>query len=124
MNNHSTIRLLSAIAAGAMAVLAPVAIAPVASAQTDTVTSCTHPSWSDKDTATGSVTKDGTIMHTGPNADCPQVVLVHTSAVLEYDCYVLNSSGNTWTHVYARDTGLRGWIYDGYLNDGGSIKLC
>jgi hypothetical protein len=88
------------------------------------VATCTQPTWSNKDPGTGRPSSSGWVpVRTGPNSGCGVVVNVSSTNVLNYDCYTVNSAGNTWTHVRTA-TGRSGWIYDGHLDDGGSFYRC
>ena len=88
-------------------------------------------SWSNKDTATGqgiTIPSQGqyTIpMHTGIYGECPVKSNVSTGVKLRYDCYRRNSYGNTWTHLNLDGyPNVNGWVWDDYLNDGGSNVPC
>ncbi len=96
-----------------------------ASAADATANSCSSPSWHDADTSTGWGTKTGgTPMRSGPSVDCGQVLLLGYGELLDYDCYVQNGVGNTWSHVKIHNSATGGWVYDQNLNNGGSIRLC
>lgn len=84
--------------------------------------SCSH-SWSDKDGSTGRV-GSASPLRKGPHEGCDSITKVYPSAKLDYDCYMRNGVGNTWTHVRVVGTTAQGWIYDGNLPDGGSNKPC
>lgn len=106
-------RALAIVAAPILALAAMVVVAPSAAA------SCGGHSWSNRDPSVGS-TIGWVMFRTGPHASCSGFQVNRT---FNYDCYVFNESGNTWTHV--RATGLGGgWIYDGNLLDGGSNYIC
>lgn len=88
-------------------------------------------SWSNKDTATGqgiTIPSEGQYtfpLHTGIYGDCAVTWTVSTGIKLRYDCYRRNSYGNTWTHLNLDGhPEVRGWAYDKYLNDGGSVVPC
>jgi|GEM_PF-1335840 len=88
-------------------------------------------SWSNKDTATGqgiTIPSQGqyTIpMHNGIYGDCAVKSNVSTGIKLRYDCYRRNSYGNTWTHLNLDGyPNVNGWVWDNYLNDGGSLVPC
>ncbi|MFR9723701.1 SH3 domain-containing protein [Streptomyces sp. MS19] len=115
--------MLLAVGLGA----APVAVADVSAAAT-----CTHPSWSNKDSGVGRL-RDGlsrAALRTGPNEGCPLVngeyAYFHND--IYYHCYVRNSANNTWTHVRAYNRfdnkSINGWIWDGNLDDAGALKYC
>ncbi|HEV2886974.1 MAG TPA: hypothetical protein VGX49_08710 [Jatrophihabitans sp.] len=85
---------------------------------------CTHPGWSDKDPGSGTGNSSSTPVHTGPAGSCAVVATVGTAVVLHYHCYVVNSAGNTWTNVRIDGTNIDGWVWDSYLDDGGSFYHC
>jgi len=78
--------------------------------------------WSNKDT-TGGHTPQHSAIRSGPYSSCTEVLTTAIGAFFDYDCYVVNSLGNTWTHVHGDGQSL-GWIYDGNLDDGGSVHPC
>ncbi|MFV0131871.1 hypothetical protein ACLGIH_01095 [Streptomyces sp. HMX87] len=67
-----------------------------------------------------------TALRPGPYADCTPSISLPGGTQFTYDCYVSNRLGNTWTHgtAYYSSRYHKGWIYDGNLPDGGSLKLC
>jgi hypothetical protein len=86
-------------------------------------------SWSNKDpgggTGTGSAESPYTVpLHSGMYGDCRVTSRVSTGIKLWYHCYRRNSYGNTWTHVRIDGTDWKGWVWDEYLNDGGSYYPC
>jgi hypothetical protein len=105
-------RALAMVAAPILALAAMVVVAPSASAN------CGSHSSTNRDPTTGS-TIGWVMFRSGPHASCSGIQI---NRVVNYDCYVFNESGNTWTHV--RFDGRRGWIYDGNLLDGGSNYIC
>ncbi|WP_129840979.1 SH3 domain-containing protein [Streptomyces sp. RFCAC02] len=104
--------------------------APGAVAAESAAAACTHPSWSNRDAGVGSLegSRYEAPLHSGPNAGCPVVgeALFHMD--IYYHCYVINSAGNSWSHVraYNRFDGesINGWIWDEYLDDFGSTRAC
>jgi hypothetical protein len=114
-------RLLRAIAAMVLVLGGLLVGAGSSQATTDV---CTHPAWSNKDGGSGHGTQGSTPVHNGPYGDCPVVFYVSNSALLYYHCYVVNSYGNTWTHLRLSGTNLEGWVYDVYLDDFGATHLC
>ncbi|MFI7273252.1 SH3 domain-containing protein [Streptomyces sp. NPDC049879] len=85
--------------------------------------------WSNKDSGIGFINNTKYVsgpLRTGPNAGCPAVETLWAGNAAYYHCYVLNSAGNTWSHVriVVGGTSYNGWIWDEYLDDGGSTKLC
>jgi hypothetical protein len=117
----STLALSALVITGTAAMAhpaAPAAVAPLA---------CTHPGWSDKDKeSSGSVADEFGYaeIHSGPNAGCTTVDYALSGEVLYYHCYVFNSAGNTWTHLRIDGTSIEGWVWDDYLDDGGSLYKC
>ncbi|MEV1008692.1 SH3 domain-containing protein [Streptomyces sp. NPDC049881] len=102
--------------------------APTATAGETGAEACTHPSWSNKDSDTGRLksSKREAPIHTGPNAGCPAITVLLQGDVIYYHCYVVNSAGNTWTHIRVRIDGsdFYGWVWDDYFNDNGSLIPC
>lgn len=88
-------------------------------------TGCGH-SWSNKDAGSGNAnwTDPMAKLRTGPHANCSLVSWIPGGTKLYYHCYVVNAAGNTWTHARRAGFETMGWIYDDYLNDGGSTKPC
>jgi hypothetical protein len=86
-------------------------------------------SWSNKDpNGSGTGKFDGTHytipMHTGIYGDCYVNAIVDVNKKLLYHCYRTNSYGHTWTHVRVEGTDVKGWVWDGNLNDNGSNYPC
>jgi hypothetical protein len=88
-------------------------------------------SWSNKDPGGGAgitIPSQGQYtfpLHTGIYGACQVTSTVSTGVHLNYDCYRVNSSGNTWTHVHlASNPNVTGWAWDHYLDDGGSNYAC
>ncbi|MFJ9893612.1 SH3 domain-containing protein [Streptomyces sp. NPDC091280] len=108
--------------------LGPLALitAPVASAaSTGALSSCRTHSWSNKDSGTGNALPPSAPLRKGPSSHCSVNGTVYSASKLQYDCYVVNSAGNTWTHARLDvPLGLSGWIWDFNLDDGGSTKRC
>ncbi|MFB9908746.1 hypothetical protein [Allokutzneria oryzae] len=107
---------------------AVLAVAPSASAAPAGAAACTSHRWSAKDSNWGT-TKDNTggPIRSGPHSSCSVVIWPTIHTKLFYHCYVRNEAGNTWTHVrpdQPNGTTLQGWVYDGNLDDGGSLKPC
>jgi hypothetical protein len=118
----SSVRRLALSAAALPLVIGGLAIA--AAGPADALT-CTHPAWSDRDTSgSGTGNSSSTAVRTGPESSCGTVATVGTSVVLWYHCYVSNAAGNTWTNVRIDGTNITGWVYDGNLDDGGSLYHC
>lgn len=84
---------------------------------------CTHPAWQNKSAGAGKGSKAGgtTPIRNGPYEGCGVVVNVSNSKDLFYHCWVQNNEGNKWTHVRIANTQTEGWVYNGNLNDGGSV---
>ncbi|GAA1614934.1 hypothetical protein GCM10009789_81280 [Kribbella sancticallisti] len=81
---------------------------------------CSHPAWQNYSPGAGRVTSTSPI-RTGPSSDCGVVTNVGTAKDLFYHCWVENEAGNKWTHVRIANTNTMGWMYNGNLNDGGSV---
>jgi hypothetical protein len=88
-------------------------------------------SWTDKDPGGGegiTIASEGQYtvpLHTGIYGDCPVYATVSTGVHLKYDCYRVNSYGNTWTHLHMDGyPQVRGWAWDHYLNNNGSNYPC
>jgi hypothetical protein len=116
----SPARIKRALASGAvipvMLIGVPLAGMPSAGAAT-----CTHPAWQNLSPGAGKAKTAGTPLRTGPYEACAVVRTVGTSIDLFYHCWVENSYGNKWTHVRVANTETSGWVYNGNLNDGGSV---
>lgn len=121
--------VLTGAAVGAALVLAgtPATAAP-ATVSGESAVTCGNANWphQPKDGTRGRITKSGSAAaHTGPYADCPIVGYISSGTSVEYDCYVVNDYGNTWTWVRVPDGGgSLGWVYDKYLSGGGSSVPC
>jgi hypothetical protein len=88
-------------------------------------------SWTNKDPGSGAgitIASEGQYTiprHSGIYGDCPVKGYLSTGVKLQYDCYRVNSYGNTWTHLHLDGyPDVRGWVWDHYLNDGGSVYPC
>jgi hypothetical protein len=85
-------------------------------------------SWSDKDKS-GSGFPDGpgspgeVTLRSGIYGDCASRGTTY-GIRLWYHCYRANSYGHTWTNVRIDGTNVNGWVYDAYLDDGGSTVAC
>lgn len=86
---------------------------------------CGH-NWSNKDADSGTaIWSDPTPkLRTGPHSHCNLVYWIPGGTKLYYHCYTSNAAGNTWTHARRAGTNKSGWIWDGYLQDGGSNVRC
>ncbi|MFI7272877.1 SH3 domain-containing protein [Streptomyces sp. NPDC049879] len=110
--------------------LAATALITAPTASAGEAIACTHPSSSNKDADTGRVkglNRASVPVHSGPAGSCSEVGRFAYTATAYYHCYRLNSAGNTWTHLrvdYAGDNDVSGWVWDEYLDDGGSIYHC
>lgn len=63
-------------------------------------------------------------MRSGPsNTLCIATGVATPNHVLDYHCYA-SGTGGTWTYVRNDSTGVKGWIRDEYLKDGGSGVPC
>ena len=91
----------------------------------DAAGTCTHPSWSNKDSAKGTGNSSSTAVRNGPSGDCALVATVGTNVVLHYHCWAENPyTGATWTSVRIDGTNIDGWVWDGNLDDNGSFIPC
>ncbi|MFK4070388.1 hypothetical protein [Streptomyces sp. NPDC029674] len=88
----------------------------------DGVQSCSSHSHRDIDPGGGQTVSTQTLRRSGPHNTCGSNP-VHSTAV-DYHCYTVNESSNTWTYVTVRATGAKGWVYDGNLTNGGSDYEC
>jgi hypothetical protein len=84
-------------------------------------TSCPTTSWKNKDT-TGGYTNQETQARVGPYTSCGIAYYLASGDHLNYDCYVFNNNGVSWTHVTANKN--PGWVPDSALKDGGSFIPC
>lgn len=86
---------------------------------------CGH-AWSNKDAGSGSTiwSDPEPKFRTGPHDYCNLVNYLPGGTTLYYHCYTVNETGNTWTHARRAGTDIQGWIWDGYLSDGGSTVRC
>lgn len=114
-------------AAGLGAALFGTMVVPAQAAPTgaDAVT-CGNASWphSNKDSGSGTVVPSSAAVHTGPYGACTTVGYVSGGTTVSYDCYSVNSYGNTWTWIRDSNGSSLGWIYDSYLDDGGATARC
>ena len=120
----ATVRRRMAISAAVLPlVIGGLAIATAGEVQ---ASGCTHPAWSDKDSTVGHANASSTPIRTGPEGDCAQVALVGPAADLDYDCYVVNPAGKTWTHVRVMGVSptIDGWVADVNLQFYGSSSRC
>ncbi|MFH9983872.1 hypothetical protein ACH4ND_32600 [Streptomyces sp. NPDC017179] len=70
------------------------------------------------------ISSSSAAVHTGPYGSCTGVGEIAPGTKVEYDCYVRNDYGNTWTWVRVPGGGSLGWVYDAYLSNNGSGKPC
>ncbi|MCK1823051.1 hypothetical protein MTQ10_26510 [Streptomyces sp. XM83C] len=113
----------AALVVAGLAAPAAQAAAPAAPA----AVTCGNAYWPhrDKDPGSGRVSKPGSAaVHTGPYGDCTTVGYVAKDTRVYYDCYVVNDYGNTWTWIRDANGSSLGWIYDAYLDNGGSSYRC
>ncbi|MFR9723454.1 SH3 domain-containing protein [Streptomyces sp. MS19] len=109
-------------------VTAGLAGAPAAVAGESGADACTHPAWSNQDPGTDELRGSETEapVRSGPNAGCGTVGYLHYETV-SLDCFVVNSAGNTWSHIqFTSSIGkkISGWIYDPHLAGNGSGYYC
>jgi hypothetical protein len=129
MTNHLARKLPLAALPAVGLVLAlgqftPADAAPAAGVQP--AATCQHFPAPDLDkTGSGHVkSRSGAQVRPGPNSGCVSITSVFPSVTLYYHCFVINSSGNSWTNVRIAGSSVSGWVYDGDLDDGGSTKFC
>ncbi|WP_328396535.1 hypothetical protein OHS70_11870 [Streptomyces sp. NBC_00390] len=120
--------VLAGAAAGAGLVLGTMA-APAAQATVtgESEATCGNAHWprQPNDGTRGTITKCTSVAaHTGPYGACTVVGHIAPGTTVEYDCYVWNDYGNSWTWVREPGGGSLGWVYDAYLSGGGSNEPC
>lgn len=109
------------LAAGVMTA-APAQAAPVfGGGHGVTVASCTHPSFSNRDSGSGTPHLGPAPLRTGPSESCNAINSIGVGMVVQYDCWVSNE-GTTWTHVVIG--AYKGWIWDYDLDDHGATIHC
>lgn len=134
---HKTVRGLMSVKVrqfvvmGLSALLTGMSIGVAPSASAAAEATCTHPSWSNKDSGVDSVRYallEGAPIRTGPNEGCGVVGMADWNYYIYLHCYTINSAGHFWDHVraYNRFTGdeISGWIYENNLDGIGSTKAC
>jgi hypothetical protein len=107
----------------ASAVVAGMAFAagtPSASANAAAV-KCTGWAHSAKDGRTGAVRSGSApaAVHDGPYGKCDPIGSIGDGVPINYDCYVTNDYGHTWTWVRGH-----GWVFDDYLVGNGANEPC
>ncbi|MGX1909612.1 SH3 domain-containing protein [Streptomyces phaeochromogenes] len=112
------IRLMTAAASVLLTAGTLVATVPSASAAAD---ACVRPSWSNKSTGVGHAKEGFARVRLGPSSDCAVNIAVGSNYELQYDCWVINSAGNRWTHIRVPSAATGGWVWNGNLDDGGSV---
>ncbi|KUN86741.1 hypothetical protein [Streptomyces griseoruber] len=82
---------------------------------------CSGWSHSVEDGRTGAVRASAApaAVHTGPYGACTTVGTISDGVPIQYDCYVVNDYGNTWTWVHGF-----GWVFDDYLVGNGAYTHC
>ncbi|MGW3426144.1 SH3 domain-containing protein [Streptomyces phaeochromogenes] len=83
---------------------------------------CSSHSHSNLDSGGGETTSTSTPRRSGPHSTCGSNPV--GSRAVDYHCYTVNESGNTWTYVTVRASGAQGWVYDANLTNGGSLIPC
>ncbi|GAB2589582.1 hypothetical protein [Kribbella endophytica] len=81
---------------------------------------CNRPATQNLSPAAGRV-KSSSPLRVGPSEGCGVVRTIGTGTDLFYHCWVENSAGHKWTYVRVANTNVEGWMYNGNLNDGGSV---
>jgi hypothetical protein len=59
----------------------------------------------------------------GPGWGCSLVTVATTNNLVDYHCWARAEDGTTWTYLRTNTTDF-GWVWDGYLKDGGSLDNC
>ncbi|MBQ0902386.1 SH3 domain-containing protein [Micromonospora sp. U21] len=118
-----------ALAQAALTLVAAAGIVAVTSAPANA--NCSH-AWSDKDYGSNRVQDAGSTglaLRTGPHTSCGLVTRIPTGHWVTLDCqgygdYI--NGWNGWTHVRYGNGGptYSGWVFDHYLDDGGSYIDC
>ncbi|MEU0393103.1 hypothetical protein ABZ208_10050 [Streptomyces sp. NPDC006208] len=62
--------------------------------------------------------------HTGPYGACTVVGHIAPGTTVEYDCYVRNDHGSSWTRVREPGGGSLGRVHDAHLSGGRSDEPC
>ncbi|MFD7895241.1 hypothetical protein [Streptomyces sp. NPDC059743] len=83
---------------------------------------CSSHSHRDIDPGGGNTVSTNTLRRSGPHDTCGSNPV--GSRPVDYHCYTVNEVGNTWTWVTVRASGAQGWVYDGNLDNGGSLYVC
>ncbi|MCC8242757.1 hypothetical protein [Saccharothrix luteola] len=116
-------RILTAAALGALFVLAPAGGSSQAAPVEAAAVTCGNAHWPHEveDGRTGAVRAAAApaAVHTGPYGACTVVGYLGDGVPIQYDCYVVNSYGNTWTWVHGF-----GWVFDDYLVGNGAYYPC
>ncbi|MDQ1028767.1 hypothetical protein QF035_006349 [Streptomyces umbrinus] len=112
------IRLMTAAASALLTAGTLTATVPSAAAAAE---ACVRPSWSNKSTGVGHAKEGFARVRLGPSSDCSVNIAVGSNYELQYDCWVINSAGNRWTHVRVPSAATGGWVWNGNLDDGGSV---
>ncbi len=110
-----------ALALGVMVPLVAVGLPLVGMTSASAADCGSHPAWQNKSPGAGRAKSAGTPLRDGPLESCTVIITVGTSVDLFYHCWVENRYGHKWTHVRKANTEISGWVYNGNLNDGGSV---
>jgi hypothetical protein len=60
----------------------------------------------------------------GSSTSCAILGVLQTSDNADYYCWTSSNDGFTWTYLRNIRTGVRGWVRDDLLKDGGSFVWC
>lgn len=105
-------------AVAAVALTLPMAAAAPASAYAACGTTV-----ADKDGSSWKKSANGANMRSGSSTSCTIHGIAYSSHTLDYHCWT-SAGSYTWTYVRNDSTGVRGWIRDDLLSDGGSYVYC
>ncbi|MCX5380478.1 hypothetical protein [Streptomyces sp. NBC_00091] len=121
-----TLRTTLAVAGLGAAMFGTLAVPAQAAPAGAAAVTCGNAYWphSDKDNGSGKVLPSSAAVHTGPYGACTTVGYVSGGTTVSYDCYSVNSYGNTWTWIRDANGSSLGWIWDDHLDDGGATAQC
>ncbi|MFB6892411.1 SH3 domain-containing protein [Kitasatospora sp. NPDC056327] len=123
--HRPTKRTATALALAAAALIVPLAAAvPAGAADTAAPAAACNVTYGDKDSSTWhKSSKNGVNMRSGPSTGCAALGVAYSTQLIDYHCY-LPVGDYTWTYARNDATGVKGWIRDDLLTDGGSLVRC